>query len=61
MLVVVYKILDGVNFNLDNLRKFEKLDGFFIIMYVFYYNIIDVDNEFIIFIEVVIVVISFIF
>lgn len=61
MLVVVYKILDGVNFNLDNLRKFEKLDGFFIIMYVFYYNIIDVDNEFIIFIEVVIVVINFIF
>lgn len=55
MLVVVYKILDGVNFNLDNLSKFEKLDGFFIIMYVFYYNIIDVDNEFI-FIEVVIVV-----
>lgn len=61
MLVVVYKILDGVNFNLDNLSKFEKLDGFFIIMYVFYYNIIDVDNEFIIFIEVVIVVINFIF
>lgn len=60
MLVVVYKILDGVNFNLDNLSKFEKLDGFFIIMYVFYYNIIDVDNEFI-FIEVVIVVINFIF
>lgn len=60
MLVVVYKILDGVNFNLDNLSKFEKLDGFFIIMYVFYYNIIDVNNEFI-FIEVVIVVINFIF